>query len=198
MSSSISIYFDALCKIHCHALKHPASSINGLLIGSVDKKDQHIIVKDVIPLFHTYTLSPLFEVAMIQIEQYCRINGLDIIGLYNGNQNLSNELDPEPIVKRISDILFSELKTMSLLTVTKIEDDCPSGLVVMDKAGSEHGWIKNKRNVVSIDITADNKNTDIKRTLKDILLQGKESSIVDFEDYTNNPSLDWLNKSWKR
>ncbi|EGC34969.1 hypothetical protein DICPUDRAFT_79295 [Dictyostelium purpureum] len=142
---SISITTEALGKIHLHSFKYPSSSVNGILIGKADKNS--ILVKDCIPLFHTQTLLPMFEVAMIQIEKYCRDNNIDMVGFYHSNQSLSIDLEPEPISKKISERLYNELNNMCSLMVTKIDDTCTSGLVLLERAGSDN-WVKNRKALI--------------------------------------------------
>ncbi|KAM9972230.1 hypothetical protein ACTFIW_003589 [Dictyostelium discoideum] len=188
-NNNISITTEALSKVHLHSFKHHASSVNGILLGKADKNS--ILITDIIPLFHTQTLLPMFEVAMIQIEKYCRDNNIDMVGYYHSNQCIANELEPEPIAKKIADRLNNELNNMCFLMISKIEVNRPSGLVSIDKVGSD--WLKNRKTLITIDTTSNSE--DINEILKRNLQNIKESQIYDFEEYLSNPTRDWLNKS---
>eukprot|EP01133_Synstelium_polycarpum_P017759 gene17759-21182_t len=58
----------------------------------------------------------MFEVAMIQIEEYCKINDIDMIGYYHANEN-TNDKELEPIAKKIVDKFSTELKVLTFLCV---------------------------------------------------------------------------------
>ncbi|KYR01346.1 hypothetical protein DLAC_11500 [Tieghemostelium lacteum] len=192
--NNLTISMNALVKIHLHSFKYTSSTINGIILGNISKNqntkdDPTLKIQDIIPLFHTNTLSPMFEVAMIQIEEYCKVKNLDILGYYHANQNLTNELDPEPIAKKIADKLYNELHSMCFLMVTKIDaDNYPIGLAAMERQSVEQ-WRSNK-NIIGVDITENAFQVD---DIKLIISQSlKDRLIFDFEDYLNDPTKDWL------
>ena len=56
-------------KILFHAVKYPDRAINGILIGTISKKDNCVQVQDTIPLFHLdLALAPMLEVALAQVH----------------------------------------------------------------------------------------------------------------------------------
>lgn len=60
----------ALLKVLAHALKFHASTVNGVLLGSVPESGKgRISVKDVIPLCHTATtLAPALETGLALVS----------------------------------------------------------------------------------------------------------------------------------
>lgn len=59
----------AYAKLIFHCCKYPHKELNGVLIGSISKKDNSVHVNDVIPLFHfNLALSPMLEVALAQVS----------------------------------------------------------------------------------------------------------------------------------
>ena len=59
----------AYAKLIFHCSKYPHKELNGVLIGSISKKDNSVHVNDVIPLFHVnLALSPMLEVALAQVS----------------------------------------------------------------------------------------------------------------------------------
>lgn len=59
----------AYAKLVAHCCKYPHAAVNGVLIGSVNKKDNSVNIQDAIPLFHLYlSLSPMLEVALTQVR----------------------------------------------------------------------------------------------------------------------------------
>ena len=63
-----SISLKAYSKIILHCCKYPHKAVNGVVIGSVSKKDQSVQIQDSIPLFHIgLGLAPMLEVALTQV-----------------------------------------------------------------------------------------------------------------------------------
>eukprot|EP01132_Coremiostelium_polycephalum_P009690 gene9690-11897_t len=205
---TISVSYYTLLKIHSHAFKHPSKSVNGILLGKVNQKNE-IDVTNIIPLFHTHTLLPMFEVAMIQIEEYCKNNKNKetIVGYYHGNEGLAMEMEAEPIAKKISDKLYNELNKMCFLIITKIDSDQPTGLMQMDRTNSGD-WLVNRSKSATVSINLNTSDDDdsngilignkdnLQESLKEILKSGKHSKLYDFEDYLYNAQLDWINQSF--
>jgi ER membrane protein complex subunit 8/9 len=70
-------------KIILHGAKYPTEAVAGILLGS--KKDRKIV--DSVPLVHSLLLpTPLVQIAIEQVELYSKSQGLDILGLYFGNE----------------------------------------------------------------------------------------------------------------
>jgi len=101
----------AYSKIILHALKYPHTAINGVLLANEGSNSQSLKYIDAIPLFHNNLgLAPMLEVALMQVEfmsfirfnriehsidsfilqidSYCRTNGLVIAGYYQANETL--------------------------------------------------------------------------------------------------------------
>ena len=79
----------AYAKLILHCSKYPHKELNGVLIGSISKKDNSVHVNDVIPLFHlNLALSPMLEVALAQVSSHWLnvlrnvIAGAVIVSLY--------------------------------------------------------------------------------------------------------------------
>ena len=63
-----SVSAKAHAKIVLHCCKYSHKAVNGVLIGSVSKKDQTVQIQDAIPLFHlSLGLSPMLQVALTQV-----------------------------------------------------------------------------------------------------------------------------------
>ncbi|XP_075694408.1 ER membrane protein complex subunit 8 [Rhinoderma darwinii] len=101
----------AYCKMILHSAKHPACSVNGVLVAEKHKRKdvpQHqVLFVDCIPLFHgAIALSPVLEVALTLIDTWCKENSYVIAGYYQGNERLKdNSLNPvaERIASRIAE-----------------------------------------------------------------------------------------------
>ena len=86
MAGSYTITKEAYCKILLHAVKYPHRSVNGILVGE-QESHAHFRVTDAIPLFHVAVgLTPMLEVALAQIEAYCKLKNKLIVGYYQANE----------------------------------------------------------------------------------------------------------------
>ncbi|EFA75467.1 UPF0172 protein [Heterostelium album PN500] len=187
--SEITISLQSFLKIHSHSFKYCTNAVNGILLGYVEKSVLNIT--DVIPLSHSMTLLPMFEVALIQIEAYCKINQIEMIGYYYANEN-TFEKDLEPIAKRVADKLYNELNSMCFLGVTEINEDNPLGLIPIGR-NNENQWVKSS--IKQLRLTGDKQSPSYpKSMIQAHVKDGKLTQFNDFEDYLNNPTLDWLNR----
>ncbi|EGG22220.1 UPF0172 protein [Cavenderia fasciculata] len=183
---NIEVTIEAFKKIHSHSFKYLESAVNGILLGTV-QKDSSIIVNDIIPLFHNGTLLPMFEVAMIQIEEYCKVNQIDMVGYYHITDNLS-EKEVDPMAKKILEKLSNELHTFCFITIVELDNDNQSGLISLSSNGNSLAKQQD------VKVVGQPSFDTLKQTLKQILTEHKETKLNDFEDYLSNPTLDWLNK----
>jgi len=102
-----------LTKMLLHVSKYPSKTVMGLLLAPQQQRQQTLDSKsdlqgaspttkkakvqmdssavhvcDVIPLFHTPALAPMMEVAFVQVEEWCREEGLFVCGVYTANDIL--------------------------------------------------------------------------------------------------------------
>lgn len=87
--------------------KYPHLAVNGLLLGSkVDGKSKTEVV-DAVPLFHQCLyVSPMSEVALVQVESRASKEGHNIVGYYTVAENFyENTIDKAPGLKIAEKIL---------------------------------------------------------------------------------------------
>lgn len=72
--------------------------MNGLLLGSKSNKTE---VVDAVPLFHQCLyVTPMSEIALIQVESKATSEGLQIIGYYAAAENFyDNTIEKVPAIK---------------------------------------------------------------------------------------------------
>lgn len=77
--------------------KYPHLAVNGILIGNKSKNE----VVDAIPLFHQCLhVSPMSEIALVQVESRASAEGLQILGYYAAAENFfDNSIDKAPGIK---------------------------------------------------------------------------------------------------
>ncbi|KAK7481725.1 hypothetical protein BaRGS_00027098 [Batillaria attramentaria] len=88
--ADILVGVQAYCKLLLHAAKYPHCAVNGVLLAEDNKSKDHKAVRfvDCIPLFHlSLGLAPMLEIALLQIDTYCRSKGYVIAGYYQANEN---------------------------------------------------------------------------------------------------------------
>lgn len=75
--------------------------MNGLLLGKKSSEKAKAEVLDAIPMFHQCLfVSPMSEIALVQVESRAASEGLQIIGYYAAAENFyDNSLDKVPGIK---------------------------------------------------------------------------------------------------
>jgi len=167
---------EAYIKMMLHAVKNPSQPVFGVLLteaqGESKKSDRKIL--DALPLFHNYILSPIAEIAFLQIDQYCRENALSVGGFYTAHHLLN--------VREVHDA-FSGI-------VKRVEQRCDSPLsVLINNSRIGHGGAEPQSALAS---DAEVSKAALTRT-RNLLEQGTFALLSDFEDHLECPSCDWLN-----
>jgi len=83
------------------AAKYQHLAINGLLLGPKTSEKSKTEVTDAIPLFHQCLyVTPMNEVALVQVEARAASEGLQIVGYYAAAENYyDNTIDKAPGIK---------------------------------------------------------------------------------------------------
>ncbi|ORY61104.1 UPF0172-domain-containing protein [Neocallimastix californiae] len=182
---------EAYLKIFAHCIKYPVNQVTGILVG---KKTQgspsKVNVISAIPITHeSILLSHNIEIALRQIDIYCKKNTLQIVGCYHANELVENLEIPE-LINLIARNIDTNLSGNSLLLmidnqklITKDDQHIFKAYV------NQKGWkvlqtITN--NVFIVEEGAIEKS-------KEIAKNGIYSEIVDFDSHLENVKLDWLN-----
>lgn len=90
--------FHSSRKFHIQfAAKYPHLAVNGVLVGNKSKNE----VVDAIPLFHQCLhVSPMSEIALVQVESRAASEGLQILGYYAAAESfVDNSIDKAPGIK---------------------------------------------------------------------------------------------------
>ncbi|XP_058116943.1 ER membrane protein complex subunit 8/9 homolog [Anopheles ziemanni] len=180
------ILFDAraYCKIMLHAAKYPHLAVNGLLLAEAGKPS---VIVDAVPLFHQcLQVSPMAEVALVQVEAKASRKGRQIVGYYVGCENFyENRLERAPGL-RIAD---------------KIAENCPDACVALIDNRSisinmrypalltwqhrDNRWTKAKCLVDNDRVTFD--------AVSRLLQRGAAKELHDYDNYLDNTQNDWDN-----
>ncbi|OAY74604.1 ER membrane protein complex subunit 8 [Ananas comosus] len=100
----------AYIKLALHALKHPSSPVNGLLLGPLQTPafaaDPTVVVSDAVPLSHSQIgLLPSLELALIQVEEHFGGEGVGVVGYYHANERF-DDAELGSAARKIGDHIF--------------------------------------------------------------------------------------------
>lgn len=115
----IQVSLTAYSKLLCHVMQYPYTSVNGVLLAPTSQttEDEVLNVVDCVPLFHyTLSLTPMFIVALTQIEEYATSKNLQICGYYHANE-YQNDKDVGAVATRIADKIAENCEVSCLLLV---------------------------------------------------------------------------------
>uniref|UniRef100_A0A182QGY6 MPN domain-containing protein n=1 Tax=Anopheles farauti TaxID=69004 RepID=A0A182QGY6_9DIPT len=174
----------AYCKIMLHAAKYPHLAVNGLLLAENGKPN---VIVDAVPLFHQCLhVSPMAEVALVQVEARASQKDQHIVGYYVGCENFyDNRFERAPGI-RIAD---------------KIAEHCSDACVAVidNRAVSinmryaalkiwqyrDNRWSKGKCAVENDSVTFD--------AVSSLLQRGAAKELNDYDNYLDNTHNDWNN-----
>lgn len=199
-----------LLKVLAHAAKFPSHSVNGVLLGSVGANG--VEVHDAVPLCHTtLALAPALEIGLAQVEAYTSISGsTEIVGYYHSEARYAPG-DLPPLGRKVADKLADRqpravalvLDNKKLEQFCKGQADNPFDLFNKDGA---RGW---KRAGGGGSAAAEGEagsnsglqlhGSDWKKLREEFFTmfkQLKHRTLADFEEHLDDPSKDWLNKSF--
>ncbi|KAK9806329.1 hypothetical protein WJX72_010436 [[Myrmecia] bisecta] len=171
MSRAYSLERAALLKILLHAAKYPTGSVNG-------------------------SLAPMLETALVQVEAYAQLQGLQVLGYYHANERL-NDAELGPVARRIADRIQQRTPPACAVLVDneKLRLFCRGEQVdvlsLFLREGSR-GWSR---------ATANNAGKLAIRgggLAPDAFLashgKGVHEQLCDFDDHLNDIRKDWTNK----
>ncbi|XP_068669835.1 ER membrane protein complex subunit 8/9 homolog [Aristolochia californica] len=185
----------AYVKLVLHALKHKASSVNGILIGRL-LNDNLVEISDAVPLSHTLVpLLPTLEISLLQVEEYFKSEGLIVVGYYHANERYDDsELGNVP--KKIGDQIFRYFPQAAILlldnkkleALQKRNDRNP--VVQLHTRDASKSW-RQIGSDSSSQLTLKEPSANV--VLLDYISTEKWQDIVDFDDHLDDISKDWLN-----
>lgn len=120
--SEVNFSARAYCKMLLHAAKYPHLAVNGLLLGAKGN-DQKVL--DAVPLFHQCLhVTPMSEIALIQVEVKAAQEGFQVLGYYAAAENFyDNSLEKTPGA-RIADKVAENVSGAVFAVVSAREGVC--------------------------------------------------------------------------
>eukprot|EP01083_Nonionella_stella_P002817 8060_1 len=195
MTTEYIIEFAPFCKALLHSAKHTARPVFGILLGEIDGKK--VRITDAIPTFHNYTLAPMLEMSMIQIESFAKDRSVKIIGCYFANERLDDDsvpTTPRLVAKNICakyDVDSACIVQIDNQLVSKDLKDTKEPEVVQILNNSTGKWLKHSDIDSSHSARFDDTNV-ITRT-REHLTSRTFTRLTDFEEHLERPECDWAN-----
>nr|XP_039248003.1 ER membrane protein complex subunit 8/9 homolog [Styela clava] len=187
-SRTIEVSCKALTKIQLHAAKYPHCGVNGVLLACKHSFTESKILNfvDAVPLFHqALQLTPMLEIALMNIDSYCSSHGLYIAGYYQAPKYLKKNNDsPGIFTCRIADKVKENFGESVLVIIDNLEVPNNKSLKFYERA-SDAKW-KPRQSSVSFEDGSED-------ALQDFLDRNVHKDLVDFDNHLDDISLHWLN-----
>ncbi|CRL04589.1 CLUMA_CG017657, isoform A [Clunio marinus] len=185
--AEISISPKAYIKMIFHAAKYPHLAVNGLLLGVKGNEKSKVEVVDAIPLFHQCLyVSPMSEVALVQVESRASSEGLQIIGYYAAAENFyDNTIEKAPGLKIAEKIVDTNGSAYVIMMDNKSICMDMKHPGIKSWQSNDGKWTKVKHNLIDSRHTLD--------AVSLLLQRGAMKEIYDFDNYLDNVD-DWTNQ----
>ncbi|KAG5863619.1 hypothetical protein JTB14_026801 [Gonioctena quinquepunctata] len=177
----------AYCKMVLHAAKYPHCSVNGVLLSKTSplNNNKEIEFVDVIPLFHVcLNLTPMAEIALMQIDEYASRRGLTIAGYYVAPENIRDD-SFDKLYNRISDKIAANCNSSYVVIVNTTSTSIQKGRRALKVAHYTDGSYKQCED---LSISDDAINICISG-LNECLY----NKLVDFDNHLDDITQDWTN-----
>ncbi|KAL0271022.1 UNVERIFIED_CONTAM: hypothetical protein PYX00_008268 [Menopon gallinae] len=186
----------AYCKMILHCAKYPHCSVNGVLLAENAKsKDSKggsgLVFVDAIPLFHIcLDVSPMYEIALTQIDQMAASEGRVIAGYYLANENY-RDINAD-VGHKVADKIAENFPSACLVVVDNrkfppcYEKSIKEAPLIISQYSNGAWKSKDKSSVFVSEDT-------LYRTSE--LLGTRSQDLIDFDNHLDDISLDWRNIS---
>jgi len=194
MSKSIRFSSQAFVKLQLHLAKYPHYAVNGLLLACKhqyeDEKEKVLDFVDCIPLFHqALQLKPMLEIALMHVEEHCKLNDLIIAGYYEAPENLSAGAEPSKFGIRVGEKIHQNFKDACFFVVDNHKiphEDCLHIYDILPDRrtkpfSGEAEFAENLNEIVD-----------------HLLNHNIEHELIDFDTHLDDVSKHWLNHAINR
>ncbi|KAF0759170.1 ER membrane protein complex subunit 8/9 isoform X1 [Aphis craccivora] len=180
----------AYCKIIAHAAKYPHCEVNGVLLADISTRGDNLVVVDTVPLFHQCLhVSPMSEIAMMQIDQSASSCDMYICGYYLANETLDDLSYDKPAHKIVDKIVEHESDVCMVVINNRLMELNQKESALIVHTQDDGKWKRlNNSNVQIENVTLAAAST--------VLQQQLYNNLVDFDNHLDNLALDWLNKEF--
>ncbi|XP_063674736.1 ER membrane protein complex subunit 9-like [Bolinopsis microptera] len=190
----IQLSLSAYTKILCHVMQYPYTAVNGILLtkeGCEDKEQVEVV--DCVPLFHyNIPISPMFIVALTQIEEYASNRDMKICGYYHANEYYSDS-EVGAVATRIADKIAENCEDCCLLIVendklSALNTDIPIKAFLPSKTNDRIDWRSSDKPLLQFGEKGLQMGPEV---VKKQLYR----SIIDMDCHYDDVSLHWDNRA---
>jgi len=197
--SEILVSIRCYIKVVMHSLKYPHSTVNGLILAKKSKNSSGINCiefVDCVPLFHsTHGLTPMLEMALIQISNYYKNSPLVIGGYYQANKyfldstpNIFAQRIGEKLLENNSDSVIVMVNNFGLSSALDDQNEIESALSLYQF--SDNKW-KLKTGGHRID-----RSTIAFSAIHEFIYKNQyHLNLSDFDNHLDDIKSDWNNKA---
>ncbi|WWC93479.1 hypothetical protein V866_000314 [Kwoniella sp. B9012] len=169
-----------------HAAAHPSSTVLGVFLSPPNQTE----IDEAIPLIHTHTtLSPITEVSLSLVEEYCKLRNKRIAGIY-----IARELGEG--LGRVGERILGALreKFEDVFGLVLDNDKLSKGqFAYIPYIPTSSTTFKPLPSSESKSFTIKSSSTDLPSKLLQIVRAKKiHRNIRDFDDNLEDPDADWL------
>lgn len=171
----------AYAVLFMHCLRFPHRTVNGLLLGEASASG--VRVREALPLLHSsLAVMPMLEAALLLADEYCKANGLKIVGYYQANE-VVDDLELGPFGKKIADKVRSQSSPAAILLLDGVKmHPAPTDLRLISMgADGKRGAAP----TVAPDAEA------AVAQLEACISKGLQHEIVDFDVHLDDPTKVW-------
>eukprot|EP01126_Amoeba_proteus_P006576 TRINITY_DN1229_c0_g1_i13.p1 TRINITY_DN1229_c0_g1~~TRINITY_DN1229_c0_g1_i13.p1 ORF type:complete len:198 (-),score=27.67 TRINITY_DN1229_c0_g1_i13:350-943(-) len=189
-TGSVGIQFSGASyqKLILHLIKYPSLTVNGVFLGL--QRSSTLLIEDSIPLFHGPCLSPMLEIALLQVESYANSRDLHIVGYYHAPASKTDEKLP-PIAEQIASQIQSNYEGACLFLVKNIQtyEDHISGTFFTFSKKTRR-WETNQARTPSFTKDTSSK---IWEELSENIEKRVFLNLSDFDNHLHDIQNDWRN-----
>jgi len=190
----IQLSLSAYTKILCHVMQYPYTAVNGILLTGEGCENKEVLeVVDCVPLFHyNIPLSPMFIVALTQIEEYATNRDMKICGYYHANEYYSDS-EVGAVATRIADKIADNCDDCCLFIVENdklsyLSSDVPFKAFLSSKTNERVDWRSTDKPLLQFG----------ERGLQmgpEVVKKQLYRSVIDMDCHYDDVTLHWDNKA---
>ncbi|KAK7084583.1 ER membrane protein complex subunit 8 [Halocaridina rubra] len=192
MSSDITLECPAIAKMLLHAARYPQSAVSGIVLaqsrGGGDDSLNTVQLVDAIPLFHLHlSLAPMLEIALTQIEQRFKSQGLIIAGYYQANEHIRDTV-PDFVALKVAEKIAENNNDACLIMIDnkRLCLSLQTAPIIVSQLTSEGKWKSKDKSSIHVDPSY--------LEITSQLLQRKvQHDVCDFDNHLDDLTCDWTN-----
>ncbi|ENN72225.1 ER membrane protein complex subunit 8/9 homolog [Dendroctonus ponderosae] len=187
--SEVKFSAKAFCKIILHAAKYPHCAINGVLLAKPNAGSREIEFVDAVPLFHiSLHLTPMSEIALMQVDELASKMGLVIAGYYAASENIRDNTF-EKTYHKVAEKIASNYSPSYVVVVnnSKVSTEADSSSLKVAQL-SEGGFRQIEEQNISLSPAQ-----ATSYAIVALMQQKAFQKLIDFDNHLDNICADWMN-----